>query len=314
MKILIFTHKSDIDGMGGVVLSKVAFNYVDYVLCETFELENEINKFYSNGKIYDYDFIYVTDLWLEDPMLFKIINDKKLNGKFFLFDHHESALIKRTDNHDFINIKISDEKGKCCGTSLFYEYLLQKGFLKENKLTSCFVELTRRYDTWEWKNIYNDEKSHELTILFEAVGKDGYIKLMTDKLNSEEEYFEFSDLERMLIDNKKQQVMGKLEDYYKKIIIEEVLGFKAGIVFIDYEYRNDLAEYVRSKKMDIDLLIMPAFDYGTISYRRIKENFKVREIAEYFGGKGHDYAASSPINNSQKEDILKVLLKKGVKK
>lgn len=55
---------------------------------------------------------------------------------------------------------------------------------------------------------------------------------------------------------------------------------------------------------------MPAFDYGTISYRRIKENFKVREIAEYFGGRGHDYAASSPIYSEQKEAVLKALLKK----
>lgn len=54
---------------------------------------------------------------------------------------------------------------------------------------------------------------------------------------------------------------------------------------------------------------MPAFDYGTISYRRIKENFKVREIAEYFGGRGHDYAASSPILEETKESVLKLLLK-----
>lgn len=55
---------------------------------------------------------------------------------------------------------------------------------------------------------------------------------------------------------------------------------------------------------------MPAFDYGTISYRRIKENFKVREIAEYFGGKGHDYVASSPIYAEQKEEVINTLLKK----
>ncbi len=310
MKILIFTHKSDIDGMGGAILAKLAFENVDYVLCETFELQNEIQNYYDNGKIYDYDFVYVTDLWLEEPMLSKVANDEKLKGKFLIFDHHESALIENLDKHDFINIKIKDEKGKCCGTSLFYEYLKENKLITDGNDIAEFVELTRRYDTWEWKNKYDDEEAHELTLLFEAVGKEGYIKLMTDKLSLNKERFEFSELERMLIDNKKSQVASRLEEYYKKVIKENVLGYKAGIVFIDYEYRNDLAEYIRNKNTDLDLLIMPAFDYGTISYRRIKETFKVREIAEYFGGKGHDYAASSPIFDNQKEEIIKILLKK----
>ena len=310
MKVLIFTHKSDIDGMGGAVLAKLAFENVDYVLCETFELQNEIQKFYDNGKIYDYDFIYVTDLWLEEPMLFKVANDEKLKGKFLLFDHHESALKNNLDKYDFINIKIEDEKGKCCGTQLFYEYLKENKLITDSNDTAGFVELTRRYDTWEWKNIYNDEKAHELTLLFDAVGKDGYIKLMIDKLSLQSNEFKFNELEEMLINNKKEQVGLKLEEYYKKMLIKDVLGYKAGIIFIDYEHRNDLAEYIRNKNTDVDLVIMPAFDYGTISYRRIKENFKVREIAEYFGGRGHDYAASSPIYSEQKEAVLKALLKK----
>lgn len=42
MKILLFTYKSDIDGMGNVVLSRLAFDNVDYILCETFNLQKEI--------------------------------------------------------------------------------------------------------------------------------------------------------------------------------------------------------------------------------------------------------------------------------
>ena len=92
------------------------------------------------------------------------------------------------------------------------------------------------------------------------------------------------------------------------------MGLKAGIVFIDYEYRNDLAEYFRSNHYDIDFVMLIALDYGTISYRSIKDNINVRKVAEAMGGKGHDKAASSPISLKQKEEIMKVLLKeKGVK-
>ena len=310
MKILIFTHKSDIDGMGGAVLANLAFSKVDYVLCETFNLQEEIKKYYETGKIYDYDMVYVTDLWLEEPTLSMIANDAKLKDKFKLFDHHESAVSEGFNKYDFTTIRIKDDKGKCSGTSLFYEYLVKEGFIENSNAIDEYVELTRRYDTWEWKNIYDDEKAHELTLLFDAVGCNGFIKLMINKLNNLSDKFEFDELERMLINNKKDQVKAKLESYLEKIEIKDVLGNKAGIVFIDYEYRNDLAEYLRKINYDIDLVIEIAMDYGTISYRRIKENFKVREIAEYFGGKGHDYAASSPISSSAKEEIINTLLKR----
>lgn len=310
MKVLIFTHKSDIDGMGGAVLANLAFSKVDYVLCETFNIQDEIKKYYETGKIYDYDMVYVTDLWLEEPTLSMVANDVKLKGKFKLFDHHESAVSEGFNKYDFTTIRIKDDKGKCSGTSLFYEYLVKEGLIENTNAIDEYVELTRRYDTWEWKNIYSDEKAHELSILFDAVGCSSFIKLMISKLKNIHGKFNFNETEKMLIDSKKTQVKSKLESYLEKIEIRDVLGHKAGIVFIDYEYRNDLAEYLREINYDIDLVIEIAFDYGTISYRRIKDDFEVIKIAEYFGGKGHLYAASSPIYSDTKDEIINILLKK----
>ena len=84
MKILLFTHKSDIDGIGSVVLAKLAFRKVEYVLCETYKLQNEVVKYYDNGNIYDFDKVFITDLWLEEPIISKIASDKKLANKFFI--------------------------------------------------------------------------------------------------------------------------------------------------------------------------------------------------------------------------------------
>ena len=77
MKVLLFTHKNDIDGMGNAVLANLAFDEVNYVLCGTFDLTEKVSKFLEDGTIYDYDKIFVTDLCLEDPVLSKIANDKK---------------------------------------------------------------------------------------------------------------------------------------------------------------------------------------------------------------------------------------------
>lgn len=297
MKVLLFTHKSDIDGMGGAVLATLAFGKVDYVLCETFSLQNEIAKYYDNRAIYDYDKIFVTDLWLGEPTLSRIANDKRLTGKFFVFDHHESALDEGCNKYPFVTIRISDQHGFCSGTSLFYKYLLDAGLIKSDSLaTRQFVELTRRYDTWEWKTKYDDETPHQLSILFDAVGHDEYIRLMSKKLkDANAAGFKFTTSENKAIKNKERQIREKLIEHAEKVYYKQIHGYRAGIVFIDYEYRNDLAEYFRQNNFDMDFAMLIARDYGTISYRSVKEGINVRPIAEAFGGKGHDKAASSPI-------------------
>ena len=65
---------------------------------------------------------------------------------------------------------------------------------------------------------------------------------------------------------------GELNNYYRKI-----LGMKAGIIFINYEYRNELAEYLESKKIQTrnlfagNLLKHPAFD----EMRKSGEGYRV---------------------------------------
>ena len=309
MKVLLFTHKNDIDGMGNAILAQLAFKEVDYELCGTFDLTSSVESYYEGEKIYQYDRIYVTDLCLEDPVLSKVAMDSKLEGKVLVFDHHKTFTDLKYTSHKFVTVKIEDEKGLCCGTSLFYKHLVSEGLIdKDNKCIREFVELTRQHDTWEWRNIYNNEKSRELSILFDALGYDGYISLMTEKLRKED-FFEFDSMERILIDNRKKQIALKCEYYKDKIIYREILGMKAGIVFITYEYRNELAEYFRENKFDMDFTMMIALDPGVVAYRSVKEGKAVRPVAELFGGKGHDKAATNPITDETISKILDVLIK-----
>lgn len=309
MKVLLFTHKNDIDGMGNAILAQLAFSEVDYELCGTFDLTSSVESYFEKDKIYHYDRIYVTDLCLEDPILSKVAMDSKLEGKVLVFDHHKTFTDPKYTSHKFVTVKIEDEYGLCCGTSLFYKHLVSEGLIdKDNKCISEFVELTRQHDTWEWRNIYNNEKSRELSILFDALGYDGYISLMTEKLRKED-IFEFDSMERILIDNRKKQIALKCEYYKDKIIYREILGMKAGIVFITYEYRNELAEYFRENKFDMDFTMMIALDPGVVAYRSVREGKAVRPVAELFGGKGHDKAATNPITDEMVSKILEVLTK-----
>ena len=309
MKALLFTHKNDIDGMGNAILAKLAFDSVDYVLCETFDLKKKVEEYFKNKKIYEYDKIFITDLCLGEENLKQIDEDEKLKGKFQIIDHHKTYEDKKYTRFSFVQVKLNNNHGLCCATSLFYEYLLNNNYLVRNDAIDEFVELTRQHDTWEWKNIYNNEKSRELAILFDAIGINGYIKFIYEKL-LKEQTFEYSEIERMLIDNKKIEISEAVEEYLDKIYYKNILDLKAGIIFINYEYRNELAEYLRENKYDIDFVMMISLDRGVISYRSTKDGVSVRKVAEYFGGKGHDKAATNPITLKSKEAILEILTTK----
>ena len=310
MKVLLFTHKNDIDGMGNAVLSKLTFKEVEYNLCGTFDLQKKVEEYYESGKIYNYDKIFITDLCLDEEMIKKISNDEKLTNKFNIFDHHKTYDNEKYTKYPFVKVQLKNEKGLCCGTSLFYEYLVQNNLLdKENKAIEEFVELTRLHDTWEWKNIYNNEKSRELALLFDSLGTTGYIDFMYQKLKVEKE-FNFNELETTLINNKKVQIDIAIKEYLDNIYYRKINNLKAGIIFITYEHRNEIAEYLRENKYDIDFVMMISIDKGVVSYRSTKDNVCVREVAELFGGKGHDKAATNPITTEQKEEIIKLLTKR----
>ena len=309
MKVLLFTHKNDIDGMGNAILAKLAFDSVDYVLCETFDLKKKVEEYLKNKKIYEYEKIFITDLCLGEEKLKQIDEDEKLKGKFQIIDHHKTYEDEKYTRFSFVQVKLKNDHGLCCATSLFYEYLLNNNYLVRNDAIDEFVELTRQHDTWEWKNIYNNEKSRELAILFDAIGINGYIKFIYEKL-LKEQTFEYNEIERMLINNKKIEISEAVEEYLDKIYYKNILDLKAGIIFINYEYRNELAEYLRENKYDIDFVMMISLDRGVVSYRSTKDGISVRKVAEYFGGKGHDKAATNPITSKSKEAILEILTTK----
>ena len=309
MKVLVISHESDIDGMGSIVLAKLAFEQVDYILTDTPRLPELITELRDSDKIYGYDMVYVTDMWLSDPVLSKVANDRDLNGKFYIFDHHKSAIEESFDRYPFTKVIISDEFGKCCGTSVFYNYLLDNNYLSKNKGIYQFVELTRKYDTWEWKTRYDDNEANELNMLFNVYGPDDYIEKMYKRLANNREDFDFDDTDRTMIKYMERKIDEKVH-YYADHIYERVIdNYRAGIIFVSSEYKNDLTQYLRDIYYPLDFLMLICIDERKISYRNIKSDVNVRLIAEKFGGKGHDFAAGSIIISTEMEEIINIITK-----
>lgn len=310
-KVLVLSHESDIDGINCVILAKLAFKDLEYMLFTNVEkLEYYVREKINHDEVIDYKEIYITDLALYDPAL-SLIDKTNLKNKVHIFDHHQKAIDDKMNRYPFVKIIEEDETGKRCGTDLFYEYLRKKNLIVKKEIIKEFVELTRLEDTWEWKkNQKNGEKAHDLAILLNAVGIEKYISLMFVKLLKDEPSFEFDKQEKEWIQNKKIEYEKKLISILStmEISIDEN-GDKFGVLFADYEYRNELSEYLRkngnSKEIKyVTIIAINKGEYGQKSYRSIDPNYDVNKIASNHGGGGHKNAASVSISKEQKEKSL----------
>ena len=83
--------------------------------------------------------------------------------------------------------------------------------------------------------------------------------------------------------------------------IEKVNGFLCGVIDnMQDEYKNDTAEMLKDKNSKINYVAMYITKRNTIAFRSTKPDFSVKEIAEFFGGKGHHPASSCTLTEKSK--------------
>ena len=308
MKVIIFTHESDIDGMGSIILGKLSFDDMDYVLASNPEpLELKFREFINDKKLYNYDKIYITDLALLNPSLEIVSKDKKLKEKIMVFDHHEKAIKQGLNKYDFTFIEEVDKNGKKrCATEIFYNYLIDNNFINKSDIIDTYVELTRLEDTWEWKK-NNREKAHDLAILFNEIGIEKYIDTIINVLKTKKS-FKLDEEDLLIIKKQKEMYKKIIEKYVKEAeYYEDDNNNSFGIVIAPYQYRNDIPEYIRNNNDNgIKYFITVALDkedYGQKSYRSIEKDFDVNEIAMKHNGGGHPAAAAVSITKEQNKKM-----------
>ena len=172
------------------------------------------------------------------------------------------------------------------------------------------------------KDKINGEKAHDLAVLFSILQIPTYITTMIDKLKNNPEEFNYTNEELRKINTKREEYLQTLQKYYNSIIyLNDEFNNKFGILIADYEYRNEIAEFIRGLGNPehikyIVIVAMNAFHLQK-SYRSITDGFDVSKIAEFHGGGGHMNAASVKISKEQmnkaktlnKEESLKYLAK-----
>ena len=306
MKVLLFTHSQDIDGMGCAVLARKAFGDYTLVPTKTFEITKNVENYIKSKKIYDFDKIYVTDLCIKEPVLKFIDNDEILKNRLLVLDHHKTEIEEGNNKYDFVNIIVQKNGRKESGTSLFYNYLIQNNYLQRSNILDELVEWTRQYDVWDWES-KNNINARNLHVLFEVLGYDAYLKIINDKVDK---------LNSIVFNNYEKEVIDKFNKEMEKDILNILNGmkcvdlsidgniFKVGFVKCPYKYRNDMNKFIKKNNVyNIDAVGMIMTDIETVSYRQVKD-VDVSIISKYFGGKGHRGAGS----NLQENEKFKMVI------
>jgi oligoribonuclease NrnB/cAMP/cGMP phosphodiesterase (DHH superfamily) len=302
MKVLLLTHKPDIDGITPAILSKIVFSEFDYLLLEASEASPVVAELISLNYFDNYDLVYITDLSINLDVCEKINADINLSSKIKIFDHHNSHLF--VNDFEFgTSIDIDKEGNRQSGTSLYFKYLINNydNLILRKQSVNQFVELVRQYDTWEWFDRYNNIDAKRLSNLFDIFGADYFINYFyTFLLNNDKFYY--TDKELYLLEVEQEKINRCIEEKSSQIIPVKLLEHNVGIVFSE-NYRSELGNALARKfENEYDFIIVINLSRG-ISYRGIK-NIDLGQIASAFGGKGHINSSGSPIRKELKKEII----------
>ncbi len=298
-KYLLISHVADEDGITPVILSKLVFKNINFVLTEP----KDVDKSYLDN-VDNYDFVYITDLSVSPELALKINEDEKLKNKTLIFDHHKSAL--ELNKYDYVTV-IDERNGKKeSATSIFYEYLcsISSNDILHKNSTKGLVEQVRIIDTYDFKT-EDDKKAHNLDLLFSILDRENYINYFNNYIRVHDS-FEYTKDEMFLIKLEKDKVDNYLKQKTDEMMRVNIDGYKTGVVFAE-RYRSQLGNHIVNLYDDIDFAIIISIT-RSVSYRG---NGKVdlSVFAAKYGGGGHANASGSGLPADILKNITKLIFK-----
>jgi uncharacterized protein len=288
--IKLFTD-SDLDGAGCGILAKLAFDdQVDISYCTYKNLNERVEKFLKDME-HDNTLLFITDLAVNGE------NERRLQERYQsgrhvqVIDHHVTAL--HFNKYDWGYVQPEDKNGaKTCATSLFYRYLIEKGWLEERQALNEFVELVRQYDTWDWEKTENlhAKRLNDLFFLFDI---EDFEKEMLMRLKNQ--FFSFSKEEELLLAVEEKKIERYIRSKNKQIVQTIIGDFCIGIVHAE-QYHSELGNALNKRHPHLDFIAIVNAGSKNIGFRTIHDDIDVSKFAAQFGGGGHPKASGCPLN------------------
>lgn len=269
-------------------------------------------------------------------------NKEKLNlfKKLFIIDHHKDSeeCFKDIQND---NIEFYNDKEYCACYSLFYwsiekrseiwkeytsnfyrkDYDIQIQWLKE------YVELVNDWDLFLWKEKHN-LISRDLNILFTHIRREKFIMMQIQKISI---HFSYNSTEKTIIRETLETINKELykcinnfvivplhnpiiNEYNKNIrclVIKNDENISLICDMIKDIILDNRNNFIERLSFDADIIVNVSFKYGSVNFRRVNEYIDLKEIANWYGGGGHSFAAGCPLNSEDKnlmEDFIYPLI------
>lgn len=303
--IRLFSH-TDLDGYGCNIVMKALVSQV-IATNMNYEENNEIVKNYIlSGEYKNYRCTFITDISVNEEVAELI--DKTKDLRLVLLDHHPTA--EWLNKYDWANVCVNNCFEKTSGTELLFNFLVSSDGCVEDwnyfREIHDFVKQVKRYDTWLWKEKYNDDTPKKLNDLFYILGYDKfYSSLKENNFNVKFLIHDYS----YLLENQQKKIDKYIEKKNKEIIGCPIKDYNVGVVFAN-QYQSELGNRLSELNPQYDLIAM--IGENTISYRTTKENINCGKFAKLFEGGGLPKAAGSEINEEQKNKIIDLLFDKGL--
>ena len=278
----IITH-TDLDGVGAAVLGKLLWDSDDVTIIysEAFEVDMHVEDILKEMTLRD--FLYIVDCAPSADMMDRLEEEPFMK---VLLDHH----VAKFDVSKYPWAYVYPESGDS-GTSLFYKYLQSPtsgkitGFDSaaliepfDVSVTYDFVELVRKYDTWEWAKT-NDFKARDLNQLFFVMGASDFVEHCVMCLQSGEA--PLNDFAKQLIYYKDLEIQRYIKNKLEKVEYMNIDGIKFGVVMAE-SYKSQLADAIMNNCGVSGAAIIGSEGVSL----RSKGNVDVSVIAQKFGGGG----------------------------
>ena len=301
--IKLFTH-TDLDGVSCEILGKIAFEEdINVVRCNYGDIDAKVEEFINSAE--EYDKLFITDISVNKEIADKLLS---ISDKVILLDHHKTALW--LNEYPYALVQVEDESiGKMCGAYLFYEYLKKnhKEF-DDTPALKLFIDYVRMYDTWEWKEKYDNIIPKRLNDLMYIDGPNEFIDKMVYRLGNN--LFIFDDTDLMKLQIEQTYINSYIAQKNETLMVNDDLfpEYTVGITFAD-KYISELGNKLCELHPELDFVVLINMSTLTVSYRTVKNDLDLSDIAKGFGGGGHPKASGSRFDVSIVNDMLNNIFK-----
>lgn len=303
-KVKVFSH-NDLDGVGCGIVAKLAFPKADVTYCGYHNIDEKVNAFLDSGEYKEFDQVFITDISLKEEAVNKITEIYYLgtNTQFKLLDHHATAMGLNEKHWAFV--APNGVNGKNSGTNMLFEYLVMNGFFKTRiyyDAIQVFVEKIRRYDTWEWKEIYDDKEASSLNDLFWLYGINKFESTFVSRLENlgicivrgGSWVGMYKEADKAVLDVDYDKKVSYINRKEKQMFSGRLVGKDVGFVFAE-QYISELGNELSDRHPELDFIAIIDLGGKKVSYRTVKDIDLGKDVASHFGGGGHPKASGSQI-------------------